>query len=87
MPPILTTLAEGVESESWCRNDGDYETEHRRENWNARIIWKMRTDLAFQWDLVEEDIPELYGALTESVRTALADLKDTILGTFGETCD
>ena len=66
---------------AWYVNDGHHCTPKRgRQDWNAKIIWKMRSELAFQWDIVEEEIPELFSALSADVEAALADMKVTILG-------
>lgn len=40
----------------------------------------MRSELAFQWDIVEEDIPALFAALTADVGAALEDVKAAVLG-------
>lgn len=70
-----------VQYNAWCRNDGNYYTLKRGEqDWNAKIMWKMRTELDFQWDIVQEDIPNLFSDLSNSVTEILADLKRTIIG-------
>lgn len=48
-------------------------------NWNSQIIWKMRSELAFQWDLVEEEIPALFEAVNKSVNEALCKVRDTMI--------
>lgn len=74
----LTSVAQ---YKAWCANDGHHCTAKRgRQDWNAKIIWKMRSELAFQWDVVEEDIPELFSGLCAEVEAALADMKAAILG-------
>lgn len=49
-------------------------------DWNAKIIWKMRTELEFQWDLVEEEIPTVFGNLLSEIKELLEDLKELIRG-------
>ncbi len=49
-------------------------------DWNANIIWKMRTELEFQWELVQEEIPTLFGGLLTEVKSLLAGVKETLLG-------
>lgn len=44
------------------------------------IIWKMRTELAYQWELVEDEINVVYEWLGDSVRGLLNELKQTIIG-------
>jgi hypothetical protein len=59
---------------AWCRNNGDHQTMNRgRENWNAKIIWKMRMELEGQWDLVEEEVSDAFSALFDVLK-ALLDL-------------
>lgn len=46
---------------AWCLNNGDHQTAKRgHENWNAKIIWKMRMELENQWDLVEEEVGDQF---------------------------
>lgn len=40
----------------------------------------MKTELAYQWDLVEDEIPELYSTLSCSIKQILQDLMDKVLG-------
>lgn len=40
----------------------------------------MRSELAFQWDIVEEDIPQLFSALSVDVAAALAGMEAAVLG-------
>jgi len=40
----------------------------------------MKTELAYQWDLVEDEIPELYSTLSRSVKQTLQDLIDKVPG-------
>lgn len=70
-----------VQYKAWCLNNGNHYTRLRgAADWNGKIIWKMRTELAIQWEIVEEEIPQLFSALSDSVRQILGDLKRTILG-------
>lgn len=39
-------------------------------DWNAKIIWKMRTELDFQWDLLEDDVSPMF----ETVYTEMVSL-------------
>ncbi|KAJ9136605.1 Ras GTPase family protein [Pleurostoma richardsiae] len=65
---------------AWCLNNGDHETAKRgRVDWNAKIIWKMRTELEFQWDIVEEEISSLFGDLLTKLKSLLNSVKETIL--------
>ncbi|RYP02574.1 hypothetical protein DL764_005748 [Monosporascus ibericus] len=64
---------------AWCLNKGNHETPSRsREDWNAKIIWKMRMELDYQWDLVEEEIPSLFESLLDTVKSELGYLKDQV---------
>lgn len=66
---------------AFCLNNGHHETPKiTRMDWNAKIIWKMRMELAFQWDLVEEEASDAFERLRETVITQLEDLKDTVEG-------
>ncbi|KAE9366257.1 hypothetical protein N431DRAFT_419424 [Stipitochalara longipes BDJ] len=61
---------------AWCLNRGDHETGKRGHvNWNAELIWKMRTELAFQWGLVEDEIPIVLEKLLQSIRTCFLNLQ------------
>jgi hypothetical protein len=51
------------------------------ENWNAKIIWKMRMELESQWDLVEEEVSDGFSAMLDTAKGLLEALK---LGLQGE---
>lgn len=52
-----------------------------RVDWNATIIWTLRRDLAYQWVIIlEQEIPDLFDALSDDVETVLEDLKQSVLG-------
>lgn len=60
----------------WCQNNGDYKTlDGKRTNWNGELVWKMRTELDMQWDLLEEDIPVMFGKLQTSSSELFQHLK------------
>ncbi|KAH8897592.1 hypothetical protein GQ53DRAFT_637825 [Thozetella sp. PMI_491] len=57
---------------AFCQNNGHHETtKHPREDWNAKIVWKMRTELEYQWDIVEDEVPVLFGELQQAVQRHL----------------
>ncbi|KFZ06243.1 hypothetical protein V501_07587 [Pseudogymnoascus sp. VKM F-4519 (FW-2642)] len=58
------------------RHDGYHYTEKRgKVNWNAELIWKMRMEMAFQWETLEEDIPTLFKDLLQSAKAPLLALQ------------
>ncbi|CAG9981490.1 unnamed protein product [Clonostachys byssicola] len=64
---------------AWCLHDGNHETDGRgREDWNAKIIWKMRSELEYQWELLEQERSEVFSTLLGTVSTLLVSLKGTI---------
>ncbi|RYP26651.1 hypothetical protein DL767_007934 [Monosporascus sp. MG133] len=64
---------------AWCLNKGNHATPSRsREDWNAKIIWKMRMELDYQWELVEDEIPSLFESLLDTIRSELGYLKDQV---------
>lgn len=52
------------------------------ENWNAKIIWKMRMELEGQWDLVEEEVSDVFAALFNGVKSLLHSFKSSLQGKF-----
>ncbi|QKD53759.2 uncharacterized protein FOBCDRAFT_260326 [Fusarium oxysporum Fo47] len=61
---------------AWCLNYGDHQTPKRgRENWNAKIIWKMRMELEGQWDIVEEEVTDVFSAVLHGAMSLLDSLK------------
>lgn len=52
------------------------------ENWNAKIIWKMRMELEGQWDLVEEEVSDVFAALLKDVKSLLDSFKSSLYGEF-----
>jgi len=65
---------------AFCHNNGNHKTPKRDEDWNAKILWKMRMELAYQWDLVEEEVSEVFEQLGKSVTTQLKDIKGRVEG-------
>ncbi|KAM0295277.1 hypothetical protein ACHAPM_010802 [Fusarium culmorum] len=64
---------------AWCLNNGVHETLKRgHENWNAKIIWKMRMELEGQWDLVEEEVSDVFAALLDGVKSRLESFKSSL---------
>ncbi|KAH7133693.1 hypothetical protein EDB81DRAFT_859227 [Dactylonectria macrodidyma] len=64
---------------AWCHNNGNHETSKRdAEDWNAKIIWKMRMELEFQWDLVEEEVALVFSGLLNKTQKFLNDVELTI---------
>ncbi|KAL9562087.1 hypothetical protein ACKAV7_014010 [Fusarium commune] len=64
---------------AWCLKNGDHQTpKRRRENWNSKIIWKMRMELEGQWDIVEEEVADVFSALLDGARSLLDRLKSSL---------
>lgn len=40
----------------------------------------MRTDLGFQWDIMEEDVPDVFGVLLETADAAVESLVGIVRG-------
>ena len=65
---------------AWCKNNGNHKTQLKGSNWNAELIWKMKMELEYQWDLLEEDIPSMFEKLLDSIKDRLANLQDAMRG-------
>lgn len=64
---------------AWCRNNGHHYTEKRGDvNWNKEIIWKMRTELALQWEMVEEEMPKMFKSVEEAVDESFGEIQVTM---------
>ncbi|KAN0095627.1 hypothetical protein V8E51_016338 [Hyaloscypha variabilis] len=64
---------------AWCLNHGDHATAKRGHvNWNSELIWKMRMELAFQWGLVEDEIPIVFEKLLQSIRACFLNLQSRL---------
>ncbi|OAQ89902.1 hypothetical protein VFPFJ_06316 [Purpureocillium lilacinum] len=62
---------------AWCLHNGHHQTAGKaRENWNANIIWKMRTELETQWELLEEEAVDVFSAVLEGSRRQLESVKE-----------
>ena len=71
-----------VQYNAWCLKDGNHSTPKRNaQDWNATIIWMMKAELDCPWNIVQEDIPDQFSALSGSIREILEDLKREIIGT------
>lgn len=83
IPPVSsnTNLFVAAQYNAWCLNRGDHATVKRDHvNWNAELIWKMRSELAFQWGLVEDEIPIVFEKLLHSIRASFLDLQSHLRG-------
>jgi hypothetical protein len=77
----ITDLFATGQYNAWCLNNGDHETGKRGHlNWNSELIWKMRTELAFSWGLVEDEIPIIFDKLLQSIRTCFLNLQSHLRG-------
>lgn len=45
-------------------------------DWNASLIWKMRMELDFQWDILEDEVAEIFGKLSDNLGLELTWLRD-----------
>ncbi|KAK3306258.1 uncharacterized protein B0T15DRAFT_396538 [Chaetomium strumarium] len=73
--------------DAWCRNNGYHCTPKRgRVDWNAKIIWKLRAELDFQWDIVQEEIRSVFDELLATVSEQFGAL-DTAVSTILSTTD
>ncbi|KFY43961.1 hypothetical protein V494_01724 [Pseudogymnoascus sp. VKM F-4513 (FW-928)] len=62
---------------AWCRNDGNHKTKLRaKTNWNAELIWKMRSEMALQWDMFQDhETPKIFAGLLQSINAPLLKLQ------------
>lgn len=63
---------------AWCANNGNYRTDKRNADWNAEIIWKMRLELAFAWDLVTDEVEAVFSTLLAAIEAQFDALKDAL---------
>lgn len=75
-------ISTAAQYNAWCRNNGSHETQKRGfVNWNQELIWKMRSELEYQWDILEDEVPRVFDELLETLRMGLEDLKSHIKST------
>ena len=60
---------------AWCGNNGNYSTRKRTTDWNAEIIWKMRAELAFQWEIVTDEIDIIFNTLLAAIEAQFDELR------------
>ncbi|KAI7973128.1 hypothetical protein EIK77_004405 [Talaromyces pinophilus] len=48
-------------------------------NWNGELIWKMRSELAIEWDIFEQEIPIIFKDLLRRLKKCLEEM-GTYLG-------
>ncbi|KID65368.1 Dynamin, GTPase domain protein, partial [Metarhizium hybridum] len=66
--------------DAWCCNNGHHATAGRdREDWNAKIIWKMRSELDFQWTVVEEEAEAGFCKLQKTLDGLFANLQAVLV--------
>lgn len=65
---------------AWCRNNGNHTTRSRGHiDWNAQLMWKMRMELEFQWEILQEEISRLFNVLEGDVSRELINLKEATI--------
>ncbi|KAL1896098.1 hypothetical protein Sste5346_004838 [Sporothrix stenoceras] len=47
-------------------------------NWNTKVLWKMRSEIEYQWDLIEEATENLFAELERAVSEHLKKLEEYI---------
>ena len=47
-------------------------------NWNAKIIWKMRSEIEYQWDLIEDVTQSLFAQFERDISVHFVKLKEFI---------
>ncbi|TVY75935.1 hypothetical protein LSUE1_G004583, partial [Lachnellula suecica] len=58
---------------AWCLRNGDHETPKRNYvNWNAELIWAMRTDLENQWNILDQKVSSILGGLLQNIQACFA---------------
>jgi len=78
----LLLISNAAQYSAWCRNNGSHETQKRGfVNWNQELIWKMRSELEYQWDILEEEVPRVFNELLETLRMGLENFKTHIMST------
>ncbi|KAH8649442.1 hypothetical protein BGZ60DRAFT_534676 [Tricladium varicosporioides] len=61
---------------AWCLNNGDHITPKRGHvNWNSNLIWKMRMELEYQWELLEDEIPKVFEKLLQTINIRLLKIQ------------
>lgn len=66
---------------AWVVHDGNHRTRLRNENWNSLLIWKPRSELAYAWDLMEEECnKETFSKLSERIKTGMTSLQKAAKG-------
>jgi hypothetical protein len=61
--------------------NGRHETPRRGfVDWNAELIWKMRMELDYQWEILEDEIPDVFQKLLGVVKAPLLFLESLIQG-------
>ncbi|OAQ87853.1 dynamin, GTPase domain-containingprotein [Purpureocillium lilacinum] len=72
---------------AWCLHNGHHQTARKpRENWNANIIWKMRTELETQWELLEEEAVDVLSAVIEGSKRHLESVKESVRSEAPRDC-
>uniref|UniRef100_A0A8H7K460 G domain-containing protein n=2 Tax=Clonostachys TaxID=110564 RepID=A0A8H7K460_BIOOC len=64
---------------AWCVHFGLHATANLdRVDWNAEIIWKMRLELEYPWELVIDEISVIFASLRDDWIDDLRSLTDSI---------
>jgi hypothetical protein len=65
--------------DAWCKHSGNHATGRRGHvDWNAELIWKMRAELEYQWDLVEDEVPTVCSDFSSKTTSALENLRAAV---------
>lgn len=75
LPPLTIEFSDSYKE--WCMRNGKHSTPTYPDvDWNASLIWKMRMELDFQWDILEDEVAEIFGKLSDNLGLELTWLRD-----------
>ncbi|CAK7218513.1 hypothetical protein SEUCBS140593_003572 [Sporothrix eucalyptigena] len=64
---------------AWCLNNGEHSAPKKDyTNWNAKINWKMRSEIEYPWDLVEELTQSHFDEFEQALSGRLMKIKEYI---------
>lgn len=67
-----------VQYSAWCANNGKHRTKLINTDWNAKIIWKMRLELEFAWEIVKDEVGAVFNTLLAAIEVQFDVLKDAL---------
>ena len=74
-----TLIIYAAQYDAWCRNNGTHSTQKRGHvRWNAQLMWKSKSEQDYEWEVLQDEIPNIFDDLKQSIEHSLSYFKSFV---------